>query len=46
MREDDAHGYWPSAQRFSGERGNWKLGVFFLSIIFFGLVEFVKFVVN
>ena len=26
--------------------GAWKLGVFCLSIIFFGLVKFVKFVVN
>jgi hypothetical protein len=45
MREDGARGSWPSAQ-LSLQWGAWKLGVFCLSIIFFGLVKFVKFVVN
>jgi hypothetical protein len=43
MREDGARGSWPSAQ-LSLQWGAWKLGVFCLSIIFFGLVRFVKFV--
>jgi hypothetical protein len=38
MREDGARGSWPSAQ-LSLQWGAWKLGVFYLSIIFFGLVN-------
>jgi hypothetical protein len=45
MREDGARGPWPSDQILI-QWGAWKLGVFFLSIIFFGFVKFVKFVVN
>jgi hypothetical protein len=45
MREDGARGSWPSDQ-LSLQWGAWKLGVFCLSIIFFGLLKFVKFVVN
>jgi hypothetical protein len=45
MREDGARGSWPSDQ-LSLQWGAWKLGVFCLSIIFFGFVKFVKFVVN
>jgi hypothetical protein len=45
MRKDGARGSWPSAQ-LSLQWGAWKLGVFCLSIVFVGLVKFVKFVVN
>ena len=45
MREDSARGSWPSDQ-LSLQWGAWKSGVFCLSIISFGLVKFVEFVVN
>ena len=45
MREDGARGSWPS-DHLSLQWGAWKLGVFCLSIFFFGFVKFVKFVVN
>jgi len=44
-REDGTPGSWPSAP-LSLQWGAWKFGVFCLSIIFFGLSKFVKFVVN
>jgi hypothetical protein len=45
MREDGAHGSWPSDQ-LSLQWGAWKLRVLCLSIIFFGFAKFVKIVVN
>jgi hypothetical protein len=45
MREDSVRGSWPSDQ-LPLQWGAWKSGVFCLSIIFFGFVKFVKFVVN
>jgi hypothetical protein len=45
MCEEGERRSWPSDQ-LSLQWGAWKSGMFRLSIIFFGLVKFVKFVVN